>query len=388
MRRELPIALLVLLLLRLPALGQWSTVPATKAIAEFPGPPQNPPIFSEMTAIWQGSLQYQEADDLKGPVAAVVREEIRSSSQSPNAYHTKISMKFNDDGHLITRVDEDPLGVSTMTNVWEHGRLKSQTVVNHPTDSKFPDTTDWRRWSYDTHGRLSEFHGGRGNEEMNDFVNFKYDEKGRLLGYEQYAESLTEIRYDGNKVTLSEVQKAGRIKSFEQVQIVDEKKRVRDLRVFDLTSGQLELWYHVTFKYDDKGRVIEQDTDPFKLGDGDDYSPVPGRLVVTYDDQTHSGEQRFFDTDGRLILHTRFEYDRDGVLTKLRVLDPSGQEQMGSELFVDPVSHKASARPGNVEWEVIYDDHGNWTERRRWFTPADGRPRIMVLVIRQQITYR
>ena len=115
---------------------------------------------------------------------------------------------------------------------------------------------------------------------------------------------------------------------------------------------------------------------------------MPGKLPVEYDDEKRSGEQRFYDTDGKLALHASFEFDRDGILTRLRVLDASGKEQTGGEMFVDPQSHKATTRPGSVEWEITYDDHANWTERRRWFTPADGSPRIVTRVIRQKITYR
>jgi hypothetical protein len=197
---------------------------------------------------------------------------------------------------------------------------------------------------------------------------------------------VTEVSYAGNKITTSEMQKYQRSKFFEQVQIVDDNNRVIDLKVSD--SVPLKSWYHVTFKYDDKGRVIEQYTDPFELGSGDDYSPIPGKLAVEYDDEKHSGEQRFYDTDGKLVLHTKFEYDRNGIFTKLRVIDASGKEQTGEEMFVDSQSHKTSTRPGSVEWEIIYDDHGNWTERRRWFTPVDGSARIMTRMIRQNITYR
>ena len=160
-----------------------------------------------------------------------------------------------------------------------------------------------------------------------------------------------------------------------------------DLRVSDMTGGKLTLWYHAAFKYDEKGRVIEQQTDPFKLGSGDDYSPYPGKLTVEYDDDKQSGEQKFYDTDGKLVLHTKFEYDHDGLLTKLRVVDSSGKDIVGGETFTD-AQYKSSTRPGSVEWEVIYDEHGNWTERRRWFTPTDGSPRIMTRTIRQNITYR
>jgi hypothetical protein len=388
MRRSSLLFLIALAILCGVSMGQMSTLPAAQAIADLPGPPKNPPIFSQMTVIWQGGLQYQNTIDMKGPVASIEREESQSTNQNPSPYHTKSTCKFDDDGHLIKCINEDSLGVSTTTYVWANGKVQSQNVSHHRNDGKFPDWNEWQRWSYDKDGRLSEFKAGRDKQEINDYVNFKYDPTGRPLGYELYAQTLTEISYAGNKITLSRMQKYQRRKFFEQVQLVDDKKRVIDLKVSDLSAGQLKLWYHVTFKYDDKGRVVEQYTDPFKLGSGDDYSPLPGKVVVEYDDEKHSGEQKFYDTDGKLALHTNFELDRDGIPTKLRVLDSSGRERTGGEMFVDPQTHKASTRPGNVDWEIIYDAHGNWTERRRWFTPADGSPRIMTRVIRQDIAYR
>jgi hypothetical protein len=366
------------------SMGQMSTLPAAQAIADLPGPPKNPPIFSQMTVILQGDLQFENRTDLKGPVAELQREEAQSPSQSPNPYHTTTTLKFDDQRRQIKRIFEDTLGTSTVTNVFLDGRLQSQTVDYH--SKQRGDWQEWQQWSYDKEGRLSEFKAGRDKEEMNDYVNFQYDQKGRPLGYELYGQTLTEISYLGNKITLSRLRKDRRQKFFEQAQIIDEKGRVVDLGVSD--GYPLKPWYHVTFKYDDKGRVVEQSTDPFKLGSGDDYSPIPGKLVVEYDDEKHSGEQRFYDTEGKLALHTRFEFDRDGILTKLRVLDASGKEQTGGEMFVDPQLHKVITRPGSVEWEIVYDGHGNWTERRRWFTPADGTPRIMTRVIRQSITYR
>ena len=385
MRRRSLLCLSSFLVLRCLSTGQMSTLPAAQAIADLPGPPKNPPIFSQMTAIWQGSLEYRNTLDMKGPVARVERDESQSPDQNPNPYHTTSKCNFDGDGHLVKCINEDSLGGSTTVNVWENGKLQSQNVRHHRDDGKIPDWNEWQRWSYDEAGRLSEFKAGRDKQEMNDYVNFKYDSKGRPVGYELYAQTLTEISYSGNQITLTRFRENQRVKFFEQIQIVDDKKRVVDLRVSD--GYPLKLWYHVAFKYDDKGRVVEQSTDPFKLGDGDDYSPIPGKLVVNYDDEKHSGEQKFYDTDGKLALHTTFEFDRDGVLTKLRILDASRQGRTGQETFVD-ASHKASTRPGNVEWEIVYDDHGNWTERRRWFTPADGTPRIMTRLVRQTITYR
>jgi len=96
-------------------MAQMSTVPAAQAIADFPGALKNPPIFSQTTATWQSGLQYQDTIDVKGPVASVEREEIQSPGQSPLGYHTKSTLKFDDNSHLVSRVLEDSLGVSTTT---------------------------------------------------------------------------------------------------------------------------------------------------------------------------------------------------------------------------------------------------------------------------------
>jgi len=93
------------------SMGQMSTLPAAQAIADLPGPPKNPPIFSQMTVIWQGGLQYQNTINMKGSVASVEREEAQSPDQNPNPYHTTSKCKFDEDGHLGKCVNEDYLGV-------------------------------------------------------------------------------------------------------------------------------------------------------------------------------------------------------------------------------------------------------------------------------------
>lgn len=369
------------------AFGQLTTVPAANAIAELPGPPKNPPIFSAMTAIWQGGLEYQDYVNLKGPVVKVIREEDQTKEDNPNPFHHKSVLSFDEQNHLIERVDEDSTGVATTTLEWVHGRLESMSTKHHRNDGKTPDWEEWEKWSYNAKGRVGEFRAGRDKEQMNWLVNFGYDQIGRPLGYEDKAVSLVEISYSVNTITLSKLKKYNRQKFFEQVQKVDDKNRVTDLKISDMSGGQLKLWYHVAFKYDQKGRVIEQNTDPYKLGSGDDYSPLPGKLLVNYDDEKRTGEQEYYDSQGKLSLHTRFELDREDVPVKFHIVDPSGKEKVGSEMFIDPTG-KMTSPAGNIEWEVLYDDHGNWTERRRWFMPADGGPRIMTRIIKQSITYR
>jgi hypothetical protein len=369
------------------SMGQMFIIPRAKAISDLHGPPKNPPIFSEMTVIMQGSLDYQDTFDFKGPVASVERENRQQQSQNPHASQTTTTLKFDNPGHLVERTSEASGGLLKETLTWENSKLRGEETSHQASNGKGTGWNDWNQWNYDKNGRLSEFRSGRDKVASMDLVNFKYDSKGRLLGYEVLAQEVIEISYIGNQITQSTFPKGQHQKTYEQIQTVDAKGQVIDLRVSDMTGGKLTLWYHAAFKYDEKGRVIEQQTDPFKLGSGDDYSPYPGKLTVEYDDEKQSGEQKFYDIDGKLAFHTRFEYDRDGLLTKLRVVDASGKDVVGGETFID-AQYKSSTRPGSVEWEVIYDDHGNWTERRRWFTPADGSPKMMTRLIRQTIIYR
>lgn len=335
----------------------------------------------------QGALQAEDRGSPKGNVASIERSDEPQSGQRPNPTPTRTTLKFDESGHLVKSINEDSLAVSTTTLVWQENKLQKQETVHHRNDARFADWTDWSQWTYDKNRRLSEIRSGRDKAATMDLVDFRYDTKDRLLGYEVLAQVVVEISYMGNQVITSEFNKYDRRKTYEQIQAIDDKGRVIDLRVSDMTGGKLTLWYHAAFKYDDKDRVIEQQTDPFKLGSGDDYSPLPGKLTIDYDDEKQTGEQRFYDTDGKLQLHTKFGYDRDGALTKLRVVDSSGKEVAGGETFVD-AQYESTTRTGSVEWEVIYDDHGNWTERRRWFTPADGSPKLMTRLIRQSITYR
>jgi hypothetical protein len=351
---------------------------APKAINDFTGPADPPPFFSAMTAIWQGYLQYEDTVDMKGPVASVEREEVQIVNQNSEWNHRTATLKFDDQDRLIKRMENDPSGTSTATRIFRDGKIRLQTVEHHTANGH--DSREQQQWSYDDHGRISDF-----RTEAEHYFNFKYDAEGRLLGYESDSWYSIEISYAGNTVTIGTFD-GNHQKSFEEVRSFDDHKRVIDLKVSEFNAGRRQPWYHVSFRYDGKGRVLEQKTAPYKWGEGDDYSPLPGKLLVRYDDARHSGEQKFYDSDGKLLFHALFRFDHNGIPTRLRRLDASGREVPNAEDVVDPQTHEI--RSGKVEWEVIYDNHDNWTERRRWFEPADGSPRILTRIVRQKITYR
>lgn len=383
MRRRLLSLFVLFALLRSFSWAQMSTLPVTDVNDELLGLRKNPPVFSAMMAIWEDYLPYRETVNVKGPVIRVEREEIEFSGSSSSVHHA--TLKFDNYHHLIEYIREESSETSTSTNACCH--RKPEPMKRRAPNGQRSDDEDWKRWNYDDRGRLSDFRSGIGSAEWSHESNFKYDAGGRLLGYETIDEStFTKISYAGKTVTITGFD-TNRRKSIEEVQVLDDRGRIVDLKV-SLFPSQRQPWYHVRFKYDERGRLLEQKTDPFEWNADDDDVPLAGKLVVHYDDKKHSGEQKLYDPDGKMIFHARFEFDRKGTITKLQKLDEFGKEIPGEEDFPDPKTDTTESRLGNIEWEIIYGDHGNWTEQRRWFSPSDGSARIMTMLIRQKITYR
>lgn len=144
----------------------------------------------------------------------------------------------------------------------------------------------------------------------------------------------------------------------------------------------------MAFSYDKQGRVIEQQTDPYKFGSGDDYSPLPGKVVTRYDDANHLREQKFYSPEGHFSYHSIAVLDRDGNILSVQRFSTVNAKPPGSDPIFNQLTQMAETPAGKTEWEVSYDDHGNWTERRKWLTPADGSARKLLQTIRRTIRYR
>jgi len=372
----------------LPAIGQ--------PIARNAFPPNNPTI-SAVTPLWQGVLIQESIEELTGPVAEARREDVlpEGATRAP-LRRTKV-LKFDGESHLIESTYQDSVSKSTtavITNVFQNGKLQSQTSMRHYSDGKSPDLQEWwHKWGYDSNGLVSDYRAAYDNQENNHCLNFKYDAQGRLLNceYRQNGSDkpflFYEFRYEG-KTIVSDTYDENHKKTYEQVQVVDGSSHVIELTISDMNSGALKLWYHTTFKYDDQGRLTEQTTDKYNYAPGDvDSEPPPGRIVIQYDDKKHTGEQDFYSPEGKLLVRSLAEFDAHGYVTKMQVLDADGNEVKSTKgIWVDPKTRKEHS--GTFTVEATYDDHGNWTTLQSWFTPDDGGDRILTRSIKQTITYR
>jgi hypothetical protein len=373
---------------------QMSTLSGAQAIADLPGPPKNPTVTA-MAPLWQGMLQQLQIAHPSGPILEARQEDVVPDGAAPYPARRTTMLKFDGDGHEAERIYEDSSGTTTTLTDFQNGRLQSRKTKHLRTNGKFPalqEWEEWQKWTYDTKGRLKDFRAGQDKMEYNHYLNFKYDSSGRPLGYEYRPSgadgpsTFTEITYSGDTVTTAQLDD-NRQKVSEQVQMLDPLKRVIDLSVSDMSSGKLRLWYHVRFKYDGQGRLIEQITDPYQSGSGGGAAPPPGKITVQYDDGKHTGEEDFYNPDEKLALRNLVEFDSHGCVTKALVLDATGKQTKASEgTWVDPRTH--ATHSGAYATEATYDDHGNWTEFRWWFIPSDGGDRVLTRWIKQTITYR
>lgn len=375
--------------------AQLPSLAAVAPPATISGPPRNPTI-SAGTPLWQGVLQQQNVEEFSGPVAEVRREDVipQGSALSPGQRTTVL--KFDVEGHLIENTSQDSRVATaiTTTTVFHNGMVQSRTATRHYGNGRLPDAqVGWQKWSFDTSGRLADLRAGSDNEENNHLLNFRYDVEGRLLGYEYRQNGsdkpffFAEFKYEGKTITSDQFDENHR-KIFEQVQVLDVSNHVVELSISDISDGALKLWYHTKFKYDERGRLTEQNTDQHNYAPGDvDSEPPPGRVAVLYDDKKHNGGQDFYDPGGKLVLRMMAEFDGHGYVTRMRVLDADGKPQdSNQDVWLDPKTHKTYS--GTYTTDAIYDDHGNWTVLHSWFTPVDGSERILTRSIKQTITYR
>lgn len=362
------------------------------AAASVKAPPPNPSLLSSLAEIWQ-SGKLGPPPSAKGPVHQLTWEKQQMSVGQPGRgllTTNRITITYDPDEHEIERIEEIApfVGGCTTRSSWLGGHLVGQE--HKCTGNRGITNVWWSKWTYDEQGRMKEVHSHSEAGEPRYF--YHYDVNGRMIGwdYKQWGDerfSRAKIEYTGNTVEVDTFDKNS-VHIASQIQVLDGKGRVLDLKSSELRQGKMTLWFHTSFKYDERGRIVEQKTDDYAIGVGADNAPLPGRLVARYDGKNQTVEELTYDNSAHLEVHEIAQLDQDGFANSFRHLDPKGMPTTGSEFLIDDKTGKPGERKGDISWEVTRDGHGNWTERRAWFMPADGSPKFLVRVLRQKIEYR
>jgi len=132
-------------------------------------------------------------------------------------------------------------------------------------------------------------------------------------------------------------------------------------RLSEYRAGQdkEERNHYLNFKYDSNGRLL-----------GCEYRQSGGESPFSFMEVTYSGNS---------VDESTLDEQRRKIYEQVQVMD-------GSNRVID--LKVSDGNPLKLWYHVTFKYDEYWSERRRWFTPADGSPRIMTRAIRQNVTYR
>ncbi len=196
---------------------------------------------------------------------------------------------------------------------------------------------------------MIEYRRGRGDEIQNHETNFKRDGQGRPISFEyrQGAKdelfSRTEFHYssDGKTIESTYYDAAGDVTRWTTTSL-DNQGHVVSLVIHerDWTTKKSKAAWKVTFRYDAKGRLSEQNTDAHDFeASGSEHELPPGKVSISYDDEKHTKKTSYASNEGILTLTTT--YNASGAPIAMA----GGTAAMGFD----------------VKLECTYDSHENWT---------------------------
>ncbi len=110
-----------------------------------------------------------------GPVASVTLEEYGLSSTDPISSTTT---QLDKTGRAVVIVTRNPN--ERRTTFTYRDKLLVSTEWTWTSAGKPSPPVGWRRWTYDSQGRLQRFQMGQGTTVNNDYSNFVYDSMDRL----------------------------------------------------------------------------------------------------------------------------------------------------------------------------------------------------------------
>jgi len=367
--------------LRLPALAACfasflSAQFGTERVADRDlGRPSQPPFITFLGIVTPGKMTTDPSLVPQGPVAEVLFEELRATT-SPGGpagqVLTSIKTTYDQQGRAIEDVRKEYGGETNTVNRYDGPRLVSQesTFPN----SKAPRPKFWNRWTYNQSGKLTEYRRGSGDVIQNHLTNFNRDPQARLLSFD-YRQgpkddlfSHTELHYspDGKTVEISSSDQAGNVTRI-TTQTADDQGHIvqATIQEWDWKAKKLKPPLKVAFRYDQQGRLIEQNTDAhdFERG-GSEHELPPGKISITYDDAKHTKTTAYSGQEGRLT--STVTYNAIGT--------------------VIGVSATAAGQTIATKLECSYDNHDNWTSCRQLGERAGVS--TLTKMWRQTITYR
>jgi len=339
------------------------------------GRPPQAPFITFLGIVAFGKVITDPSLPPAGPVAEVVYEELRAQKTpagSAGEVVTSIKTRYDQEGHRVEEIRKE-WGSETNTVY----RYEATRVVSE--ESTFPNSRQprpkfWNYWIYDQFGKLTEYRRGSGDKIQNHVTNFKRDDQGRLVSFE-YREgprdelaSRTGLRYSGGGKTVDYVfyDPAGEV-TRSTTQTGNDRRQVvlAVIRERDWQTKKPKTPLSVAFRYDEKGRLVEQNTGAHEFEKaGSEHELPPGKVSITYDDVKRTKTTAYSSNEGLIDL----------TVTR---------DENGATIGI---SGGTKNEPVDVRIECSYDSHKNWTNCQQ-MVKSSGVSTV-AKIWHQTITYR
>ncbi len=323
--------------------------------------------------------------DLVGPVKTLEVGRIEYTLKNGKSVSGKpirrYTIAFNEDGKKTEEISYDQSGESILDKVVyaydREGRLKSYESYNSSVD-KTLSTSQKNDYKLDDKGKVLEYVNYQPDGTLGSRFLYKYDAKGnrteeifyswngtrtgKLLNtYDEAGQLLTATSYNEDdsiswKITCTYNAKGNKIEWLQSI------------------AGVLR--YRVTYNYDDKNRIVEQETFEYNKPPNmrTTHAPEPGKIVYTYNDVKKTREVETYNEDGSHKEKRIYLMDERGNEVGWKVFNADGSPRKTEVHWYDKT--RLLRTLGGIESANFeYDSKGNWTKKVRLIQAADtGEP--------------
>jgi hypothetical protein len=149
-----------------------------------------------------------------------------------------------------------------------------------------------------------------------------------------------------------------------------------------------KLRYRFLYKYDDKGRMTEQETFEFNVTPNvhSSHSPVPGKVTYAYHDERRTKEVATYDERGSLESRVIYAFDDKGNDAGSMAFNPDGSRR-NDEIHWYDKNVRVRTLSGTGSVKLDYDAQGNWTRKTYLMKVADAEKSEAYSAEYREITY-
>ncbi len=319
--------------------------------------------------------------DLVGPVKTVEVGRLECTLKNGKSVAGKRipnhTITFNEDGNKTEEVSYDQSGSIINRNVYAYdkeGRLKSYDSYSSAVD-KTLSTPQKNAYKLDDKGNVIEYVNYQPDGTLGSRFLYKYDAKGNKTEETFYA-------WNGTRTgkLLSTYDEAGHFlsqTSYNEDDSISWKTAVtyntKGNKIEWLQSIAGVLRYRVTYNYDDRNRVIEQETFEYNKPPNmrTTHAPESGKIIYTYNDAKRAKEVETYNEDGSLKSKMIYLMDERGNEVGWRIFNADGSPKDTAVHWYDN-ARLLRTLSGIETANIEYDSKGNWIKKVRLIKAADA----------------